>query len=830
MNPNNDNRGLALALLAADTQEEVVQLLREAGYWNDRSAWRAYGDSEGNYSAIGNQQSRPEAALVEKIVNAVDARLLNECLERGIDPSGPQAPSTVRQAVSRFFRNGNGGSDDTGGDLSSWSPAEQLAESGEITLAVTGYTPTKGNPSITLADTGEGQEPRKVPSTFVSLGRNNKLRVPFVQGKFNMGGTGALKYCGHEGLQLIITRRNPKLDPTNPLWSFTVVRRERPLDGVGAVRNSVFTYLAPVAASEGDAGQLLTFEAEEIMAMPEDNDPYKRSMTSGSVLKLYEYDVGGSASHVLMKGGLLSRLELLLPSIALPVRIHECREYRGAKERSFANTLVGLAARLELNRGGNLEQGYPASISFTARGHHLRGQIYAFEAGKADSYRTNEGIIFTINGQTHGSIPKTFFERKAVKMGGLGRSLLVLVDCSELPADAREDLFMNSRDRLSNGSLRKVIEAQLEDVIGHHPGLRELREIRREREIEERLDDSKPLEDVLRSLLKHSPTLSRLFLAGQRLNKPFRRNRGGHTGDGQIELKEYPSFFNFSKTEAGKDLVRGCELGRKCRIRFDTDATNDYFDRPTLAGRYVVEVVDGPLEGMEVDHNLTLYNGVANWSISLPTDRVSVGDELTLVCSVTDDTQVRPFVNTVRLKVHARMDHPRGGNGRRGRGGGGFGKDQDESMEKGITLPDVIRVRQDDNTWREHGFTDRTACKVIEDSIGDDPDVEEASRYQFLVNCDNKALRTELKGTRTAAELVEAQFIYGNVLVGLALLHDRRTHGGETHEGETGVVSVFDEIDHLTSALAPFLVPMINYLGTLSLEDVAALAEAGDEE
>ena len=49
-------------------------------------------------------------------------------------------------------------------------------------------------------------------------------------------------------------------------------------------------------------------------------------------------------------------------------------------------------------------------------------------------------------------------------MGRLAKSLLVIVDCSQLTVAAREDLFMNSRDRLSNGELRKAIEEELEDT------------------------------------------------------------------------------------------------------------------------------------------------------------------------------------------------------------------------------------------------------------------------------------------------------------------------------------------------------------------------------
>src|SRR5438094_8219597 len=96
-------RALCLALIKADSEEEVIGLLKEAGLWDNKDLWRFYGDYENNYNTIGNQQSRPDAALVEKVINAVDATLLNKCLERGIDPEGPDAPRSIRQAVAKFF-------------------------------------------------------------------------------------------------------------------------------------------------------------------------------------------------------------------------------------------------------------------------------------------------------------------------------------------------------------------------------------------------------------------------------------------------------------------------------------------------------------------------------------------------------------------------------------------------------------------------------------------------------------------------------------------------------------------------------------------------------
>src|SRR5712664_2472163 len=79
-------KDFALSLLRADSEAEVIAILSKAGYWDDPGAWRLMGDKDGNFSIVGNQQSRPEAALVEKIINSVDARLLNECLVQGTDP------------------------------------------------------------------------------------------------------------------------------------------------------------------------------------------------------------------------------------------------------------------------------------------------------------------------------------------------------------------------------------------------------------------------------------------------------------------------------------------------------------------------------------------------------------------------------------------------------------------------------------------------------------------------------------------------------------------------------------------------------------------------
>jgi len=96
-------KDLCVALAESESEKEVIDILEKWGYWDDPSAWRYYGDNENNFAVIGNQQSAPDSALVEKIINSVDAVLMRECLCRGIDLESNDAPPTIEDALEDFF-------------------------------------------------------------------------------------------------------------------------------------------------------------------------------------------------------------------------------------------------------------------------------------------------------------------------------------------------------------------------------------------------------------------------------------------------------------------------------------------------------------------------------------------------------------------------------------------------------------------------------------------------------------------------------------------------------------------------------------------------------
>ena len=188
-------------LLRAGNEQAVLGILQEYRLLDNDHVWQPLGgiELENNFSIVANQQDNPSGALVEKIINSIDAVLMAKCFTDGIDPESTDAPATMAAAVDQFFNVRDG----RVSDLTSRERTE-LAQA--IHLVAEG---AKKAPSYLIVDTGEGQTPASFPSTFLSLAKSNKLRIPFVQGKFNAGGTGVLQFCGRENFQLIASRRHP---------------------------------------------------------------------------------------------------------------------------------------------------------------------------------------------------------------------------------------------------------------------------------------------------------------------------------------------------------------------------------------------------------------------------------------------------------------------------------------------------------------------------------------------------------------------------------------------------------------------------------------------
>jgi len=769
-------------LVRAETEEAAFDVLERHGLL-DPVLWAQLGGQENNFAIVGNQHSNPTGALVEKVINAIDARLMAACFEAGVDPEGPDAPPTMRDAVERFFNV-------TGGRLGDLTEREQRELAAGIQLVAVGK---KDSPSYMIIDEGEGQTPKSFPDTFMSLARSNKLRIPFVQGKFNSGGTGVLQFCGRENLQLIASRRHPAApvasdDPSAGQWGFTVVRRIEPA-AAESRRNSMYVYLAP-------GGAVPAFTADSVAAVPglshkgQPAPPYAEPLTHGTVVKLYDYRW---KAPTLATTEARYELEKYLHAPALPFRVVESRDYRA---NYYATTVAGVWASIEADEGeeerGKVEEGFPTSALLDVA--DIGQLVYRIVVFKDDRNprRIPKGVVFTVNGQVHGELPSDFVSRK-LEFDYLAPWLLVSVDCTKMRTRVREDFFPAARDRIRRNEVYDSIVARLTSDLRSHPGLRALNAARRSKRLQKALTEQEDVLKTLNDLLSNDPALRALFDAGDRLV----------VGVGPTEIEEFrgqrfPSYFRLQGNPK-QPLTKHCPVNRTCRVLFETDAANDYFERSHSPGKLLV-TGDATLE---YSH---LWNGVfsTRWRTS---EDARPGDVVEIAVMVTDSEREShgrlPFTATFTVKVGERDLTTRPPGGRSARKGP---TTSSRSTAPRLALPNIATIRKD--AWDQFTppFTENDALRVAPTGDG---------TYDYTVNLDNVYLLTELaKAKDPDKDLLVHWFKYGLAISAMGMIqHSRRAaglNGSAPHLTGNGVP--LDQVNAGMNGLASVIVPIIRTL------------------
>lgn len=818
----NVEKELCLKLIHADTEHKVIEILDAHGYWADASFWRPLGGDVNNYSSAGNQQSRAEQAIIEKLVNAIDTKLMAACYMAGIDAKSDKAPASMLVAREKFFAD-------------KLKDQETLSKS--ICVSATGKRPQEGRPSFTIVDDGEGQTPEGMHGTILSLHAGNKKQVPFVQGKFNMGGTGVLEFCGDKrNVQLIVSKRNPSLSKlpagNDDRWSFTVIRRDDP-DTPGGT--SKFVYLAPVSAAERPKkGDLLAFKADTLPIFPEQKKAYAREASWGTLFKLYEYEAKRFATHIL-RDGLMDRVRVLLPEPALPIRFHECRDGYKGHEGSFDTTMVGLVRTLlddvESDKRNNVE--WHDQIEFRVAGEKFSARIFVFRDKKvADGYRKDEGVVFSYNGQCHATLSKDFFRRKRVKQDYLWHSLIMIVDCSMIGPRAHEELFMNSRDRLRDKQLKRDLEEQIEDILANHEELRQLANERRKKELASKPNATESMAKVISDLLQKNPALANLLGMGTRIQDPHRPTATGG-GTSSFEGKRFPTYFRFKGRETGAELARDANLNSHCRITFETDAENDYFRREDEHGEFELFVQrDGGWQPAENFQRPRLHNGFAHLSLALPLS-ASVGDIYRFKATLTDASRVDELVNEFTLSVKPEAIPGNGTGGQRSgrndsedKGNEGKGDKPDKQQPTFLDIPNPIPIEKSQWESQTPAFDKYTALRITpQPTAPGEPDA-----WDYRVNVDNVYLQNFLVSKLSQAETIKLRFQVAMVLVGLSALHQRRLmeSGQSAEDFPSSESNVSDMVQNMTSAIAPFLLPMIESVGELEVPDEELSDSAGE--
>jgi hypothetical protein len=513
------------------------------------------------------------------------------------------------------------------------------------------------------------------------------------------------------------------------------------------------------------------------------------------------------------------RLDLLLPDPALPARMHECRTRlnKGASEQT--TTMAGLFTRLQNSE--NLEAISPSSVPLNVDGRELAMKIFAFKPEKSGTYRESEGVVFTVNGQAHAFIKANIFARKSVGLQRLASDLLIYIDCSSLSTTELADAFMSSRDRLvDDNPFAREIEKRIE-ALHDHEGLRQLKALRAAADLEGKLADNKPLEDVLKRVLKTSPALARLFGQGLRLHNPMAPTsvqpiKAAYRG------KPHPTFFRFQGKAEGVTLRREAFIGQRVRIRFETDVENEYFTRRVDRGERRLFRLEADKEE-EVGNftGPTLNDGAATLTFDLPAE-AHEGAILGYKLVVSDPVMGTAFVNRAELIVRPAATSSPGSKEPRRQPG----KKEPSGIDgpSGIALPAVIWLKQADPKWQDHFGGPDDCLDVLDDA---DPDDRGKAKhdYKFYLNEDNRALRFELSSNKLAAAAVKKQFEIAVTLVGLAILYDSERNESSADVGGEAVASgnsvdspeaTRDRVRRATRAVAPVLLPLINNLADLA--------------
>lgn len=800
-----DFKGVCEYLLHAESEDEVTTLLTKYGLLETRH-WKPLGNIPNNRSLVNNQQQDPAGAKVEKIINALDAMLTKECFLHSVAPDSPNAPPTMTAAAEKFFRIRDG-------NLANLTAAELTRLAENIQVVATG---SKQEPCYLIIDKGEGQTPARFEDTFLSLVKANKARIPFVQGKFNVGGTGVLPFCGRQAYELIISRRCPELpsdpsvpgsrDSTHGLWGFTLVRKIPP--SAGLFDTMVYVYLAP-------DGRVPSFESQEILALPdiskvaeigefEDEDtegteevvpskdgtprPYRLGLPFGTVIKLYNYRW---KARSLATRDVRFELERWLYRLSLPVRVIETRS--GYRAHYFATTVAGTSVTISKDReNGFLEDSFPAGgeilpdglgtlpISITLYRERKQGERKA-KALK----RLPKGLFFTINGQVHYSIGPEFFVTRGLNYEYIKDTMLVTVDCTGLPEDIRDQIIMPSRDRLRRiPEFETILDSIVADLKDREV-LRSINDERRLRRTKEALTQD-AVQDVFQSLINKDPVFASLLQNGKGLRNPFDPGREPRQ---PFKGKLPPTYFQF---ENGKnEIQKSFSLDRTCAVELQTDAINGYFELPSPVDRGSLTIEPKCYE------RWNLWNGRLRVVFRAPSN-ARIGDSMNAIITVTDpNRKIRgdaPWANSVALTFVEGGKEVKSGS-----------KQKRHRESAAIGLPEVVLVRKDQ--WDEHGFHERSALRISRKDNGG---------FIFFVNIENTYLVNELmRRPDPEKEAAKFAFQWGLVLVALGMLQglkkeEAKPENVDSEDEDTAAqASLEEQVGRFSSGVAAVIVPTV---------------------
>ena len=642
MSPRFDARAACRRLLDAESEADVQTLVASLPEMANDKNWRPLDGRETNFNVTSNQASDGGKALTELMTNMVDAVLMKHALQKGIDPKGRKAPATMHEAVDQLIKKLRGGKLTS---LESKDPWLRHFAQSNLIIGVTGArSKRKGLPCYTFVDNGEGQHPDAFENSFLSLSTGNKKDIPFVQGRFNMGSSGVLGYCGSRWFKLIVSRR---YDGTGP-WGFTLMRK-RPGGGMPVAEYFVLPN-----------GNVPSFHEDALYPFIKgDGKRYQSVMiSSGTVIKLYDYQIGSRFASG-FRGSREALNENLVETI-LPFRILDFRQTPDPKrtgeraEGIDARPFYGMEFLLLNSQKEDDSSPDDADSDDEAAGTALiavsnntypelgRITISAIRLRRALPgwlKSSNNRVFHAVNGQVQFKQTRGYLSQSC-GFPALKDRIIVIVDSSDLSYEAHNEIWKGDREHIRNTIVGERYQQVVTAAIKESKALHDLQqEVAREELQQAAKSERNELFRNLAGLLTNrDPTISVPMVNGGR--------GGGNAGDAsesKFEGKYNPTYLQFDEKQ--KDRPVSLPLNRTRSVSARTDVENGYLQRADNKG----DVLFDPSLDDRFGVRMQLYNGRLTLYLDPIPGSLAVGDQVDVRISLQDPCMARPIYDELSI-------------------------------------------------------------------------------------------------------------------------------------------------------------------------------------
>jgi hypothetical protein len=774
-------KDVCFRLLAAESEAAAEAIVSGWDVMRDPANWRPLDGRETNFNVTSNQASDGGKALTELMTNMVDAVLLKHASTKGIDPKAATAPQTMYDAVDLLVKNLRGGKLINLDHRDPW--LRDFAQK-NLAIGITGAkSKSEGLPCYTFVDNGEGQHPDNFENTFLSLSAGNKKSIPFVQGKFNMGSSGVLRYCGRRWFKLIVSRRYDG----DGGWGWTLMRR-RPGD---RDKMPVAEYFVM------PEGRIPRFDSPTLY--PFHTVERKRydgvHLATGTIIKLYDYQVG---SRFLSFKGARDALNENLVETILPFRILDLRQKPEPKRGG--DRALGVDARpfygmefLLLN--SHREEDLDGEDDAAGTGKLFVGRFTEPNLGEVTisaislkrdlpgwlrPQNSNSRVFHTVNGQVQYKQSRGYLSQTC-GFPALKDRLVIIVDASALSFAAHNEVWKGDREHISNTQDGEHYLDLVTRTIRESEALRDL-QVRIAYEELERAAQAES-NSLFQKLVDKDPTLAGLLSSR---DPSIRVPTGGRGPHGEPEEREsYVGEYSPTFLTLDDHLAQGLDipLNRTRVVGSASDVENGYLQRSDNPGRVIL----GDTLRARFSVREHLRDGRLSLHLTPSGDGVHVGEVVHGCIGLVDEAMPQPVLSKP-FEIRIVADEPEGvakraPNEEGGEKPSGAGRGSEPAPTRG--LPRCVLLTKDGREVDGHaverwpdGFTEHDGGEIIDLGGGE---------VVYKINYDNAyhlRYRLSQRGT-LAREVVTEKYILGMRIMLLGYEHALRSlrDGAGSNEG-----------------------------------------------